>query len=457
MRRPGSCGGSWGRWGMSDWTEGHIGDLATGIRGVAYTPDQLKEASGEFTVTLLRANNIQSGALHFNDVQFVADVAVSEAQMLTPGDIAVCMSNGSRALVGKAAQYKSSNRERATVGAFCSLFRPTSSADPGYVSYLFQSQAYRAHIDLILAGSAINNLRNKDIEALKLLIAPKQEQSAIARILDALDTQIEKTQALIAKLEQVKEGLLHDLLTRGVDENGELRPSAEEAPELYKATPLGLIPREWEASSTTAYLRDQDGIKPGPFGSSLKKESYTRTGFKVYGQEQVIAGDQSIGDYFISAAKFAELQDFEVREGDVLISLVGTVGRVLVLKSGCLPGLINPRLMRLRPNPSAVSSEFLRLILMSAGFTRQIEALAGGGTMPVINKSIVRRVVVPYVPLAEQVRIVEVEATTVRQLSDERAYRLKLQTEKSGLMDDLLTGRVRVTSLLESLTPVTSA
>lgn len=69
--------------------------------------------------------------------------------------------------------------------------------------------------------------------------------------------------------------------------------------------------------------------------------------------------------------------------------------------------------------------------------------------MPVINKSIVQRVVVPYVPLAEQVRIVAVEATTVRQLSDERAYCLKLQTEKSGLMDDLLTGRVRVTPLLD--------
>lgn len=298
-------------------------------------------------------------------------------------------------------------------------------------------------------GTGIPHVDREVLEGLSLFRPPGLSQRVIARILDTLDTQIEKTQALIAKLEQVKEGLLHDLLTRGVDENGELRPSAEEAPELYKASALGRIPKGWEASSTTAYLRDQDGIKPGPFGSSLKKESYTRTGFKVYGQEQVIAGDQSIGDYFISAAKFAELQDFEVREGDVLISLVGTVGRVLVLKSGYLPGLINPRLMRLRPNPSAASSEFLRLILMSSGFTRQIEALAGGGTMPVINKSIVQRVVVPYVPLAEQVRIVAVEATTVRQLSDERAYCLKLQTEKSGLMDDLLTGRVRVTPLLD--------
>lgn len=180
------------------------------------------------------------------------------------------------------------------------FFEPKAGAvDAAWLYHALPSATGRVVTDIAVKGATLNK---KKIAEIPLRLPPRSEQSAIARILDTLDTQIEKTQALIAKLEQVKEGLLHDLLTRGVDENGELRPSAEEAPELYKASALGRIPKGWEASSTTAYLRDQDGIKPGPFGSSLKKESYTRTGFKVYGQEQVIAGDQSIGDYFISAA-----------------------------------------------------------------------------------------------------------------------------------------------------------
>src|SRR5690606_28997388 len=72
------------------------------------------------------------------------------------------------------------------------------------------------------------------------------EQRAIAQILDTLDTAIRETEALIGKLKAVKQGLLHDLLTRGIDANGELRPPQSEAPQLYKESPLGWIPRGWE-------------------------------------------------------------------------------------------------------------------------------------------------------------------------------------------------------------------
>ncbi|MHB8765288.1 MAG: restriction endonuclease subunit S [Deferrisomatales bacterium] len=71
------------------------------------------------------------------------------------------------------------------------------------------------------------------------------EQGAVAQILDTLDTAIRETEAIIAKLKAVKQGLLHDLLTRGIDANGELRPPQPEASHLYKQSPLGWIPKEW--------------------------------------------------------------------------------------------------------------------------------------------------------------------------------------------------------------------
>ena len=71
----------------------------------------------------------------------------------------------------------------------------------------------------------------------------------IAAVLDTLDTAIHETEAIIAKLKAVKQGLLHDLLTRGIDANGELRPPQAEAPHLYKESPLGWIPKEWDARS----------------------------------------------------------------------------------------------------------------------------------------------------------------------------------------------------------------
>ncbi|MCG5517486.1 MULTISPECIES: restriction endonuclease subunit S, partial [unclassified Ectothiorhodospira] len=95
---------------------------------------------------------------------------------------------------------------------------------------------------------AINqvSLNTGQLKKLSVFTPPLPEQRLLARILDTLATQIQKTEALIAKLEKVKEGLIHDLLTRGIDENGQLRPSPEQAPELYKDSPLGLIPSGWD-------------------------------------------------------------------------------------------------------------------------------------------------------------------------------------------------------------------
>lgn len=436
---------------MSKWLRGTIGELAKGHRGVSYTAGQLCQFKSQDTVTLLRSNNINSGRLNYDDTQIVPKSLVSLGQYLRQGDIAVCMSNGSKALVGKAAPFLGSNSEYFTVGAFCSVFRPIEGSVPAFVSFLFQSQEYRKNLDLALAGTAINNLRNIDIEAFKCDIPPPSEQSQIAQVLNTLDTAINETEAIIAKLKAVKQGLLHDLLTRGIDANGQLRPTQTEAPHLYKDSPLGWIPKSWGVGTIANYLDgEQQGIKPGPFGSSIKKEAYSEIGFKVYGQEQVIAGDQNIGNYFVPLRKYQELQDFAVEAGDVLISLVGTIGKVLVIKAPFTPGLINPRLMRLRPDLRIAEPEFTAFLISSDSFVRQVIANAGGGTMPVINKRIISSIHVPVVPLDEQQEILKRKTSVEQSIHLESAALEKLKTQKSGLMDDLLTGRVRVTPLLNT-------
>ncbi len=76
------------------------------------------------------------------------------------------------------------------------------------------------------------------------------QQRRIAEILSTLDETIEQTEALIAKYQQIKAGLMHDLFTRGVTPDGKLRPTRAEAPQLYKESPLGWIPKEWELYSS---------------------------------------------------------------------------------------------------------------------------------------------------------------------------------------------------------------
>ncbi len=106
---------------------------------------------------------------------------------------------------------------------------------------------------------------------------PTSEKIAISKLLGNLETAIRKTEAIIEKLKQIKRGLLHDLLTRGIDANGELRPPPELAPQLYKESPLGLIPKDWEVAAISDLANNLDGrrvpIKEGAV-SILKRNSF---------------------------------------------------------------------------------------------------------------------------------------------------------------------------------------
>lgn len=96
-------------------------------------------------------------------------------------------------------------------------------------------------------GSSYPALNDSDVRCLKIFLPSYGEQQRVSQVLDTLGTAIHETEAIIAKLKAVKQGLLHDLLTRGIDANGELRPPQAEAPHLYKESPLGWIPQEWAA------------------------------------------------------------------------------------------------------------------------------------------------------------------------------------------------------------------
>lgn len=119
-------------------------------------------------------------------------------------------------------------------------------ADPHFYYHL----ASRLTPDLTRhsSGTTFLEVSAKDFAAVKVVKPPLPEQRRIAEILDNLDEAIRKTEQVIAKLQQMQQGLTHDLLTRGIDENGELR-DPERHPEQFKDSLLGRIPREWESQS----------------------------------------------------------------------------------------------------------------------------------------------------------------------------------------------------------------
>lgn len=326
---------------------------------------------------------------------------------------------------------------------------PKAEVQPRYLLRLLDFLRPAAESQAV--GSTVKGIRTSDYLAIKVPVAPVIEQPAIARILDTLDTQIEKTQALIAKLEQVKEGLLHDLLTRGVDENGKLRPSAEEAPELYKESALGLIPRDWDCISLReAALPGRESFIDGDW---IEAPYITQQGIRLIQTGNVGVGkfiEKADSRKFVSGSTFKLLRCKPVLPGDLLLCrLADPIGRGCEVPNGLGEAITSVDCTIVRVDPTVFVKRLLLAWLNSKRHLQHAQDSAAGSTRSRISRSNMAKLPVPKPPLSEQTVMATLLDKLERDLSSEVFAAEKLYTQKSGLMDDLLTGRVRVTPLLD--------
>lgn len=166
------------------------------------------------------------------------------------------------------------------------------------------------------------------------------------------------------------------------------------------------LPEGWEWVKFE-YISEnsKNAFKAGPFGSALKKDMYVESGFKIYGQEQVISGDENYGDYYINNTKYNSLESCAVKPGDILISLVGTIGKVLILSKDCKAGIINPRLVKLSLYVD-IFRPYIQLMLGSPLIQEELSDKSHGGTMNILNLGLIRNLTIPLPPVNEQHRIV---------------------------------------------------
>ena len=284
------------------------------------------------------------------------------------------------------------------------------------------------------SGSGLKHLQKNDLKKNFILLPSITEQQKIAEILGAVDEDIAKTQDVIEATEKLKKGLMQELFTRGIDHT------------KFKKTKLGEIPEEWEVGGFENFVNpeDKNAIKLGPFGSTLKKEFYVEKGFKIYGQEQVIKGDSTFGNYYISEKKYKELEAFKISAGDILISLVGTIGKILIVPENFERGVINPCLLKITPDKRRADSKFIAHLLKSDFLIQQMSQKSHGGTMNILNKGMLMSVMVGLPSLDEQQKIAEILSAVDEKIFINKKLKNKLIFLKKGLMQDLLSGKVRV-------------
>jgi type I restriction enzyme S subunit len=152
-------------------------------------------------------------------------------------------------------------------------------------------------------------------------------------------------------------------------------------------------------------------LKAGPFGSSVTKATYITSGYKVYGQQEVVAKDLNAEAYFVSETTFSRHKSCAVKPGDILMTMMGTIGRVYRVPEGAPEGIINPRLVRLAFDTSRILPEYAEVALEQPPLQRLLDRRSHGGTMQGLNLEALASVRLPLPPLPEQRKIAEILRT----------------------------------------------
>jgi type I restriction enzyme, S subunit len=293
-------------------------------------------------------------------------------------------------------------------------------------------------------STGVPGLNREDVYRLELDVPSDAEQRSIAAILDTIDEAILDTEQLVAKLQQVNQGLLHDLLTLGIDENGEFR-ELEQSRSRFWGAPRSSVPNGWTVlplSDACSLIRDGTHLPPsrvddGPFLLSVRN---------MHNGELVVRED----DTRVPWSFYRQMHtNWQIEQGDVLLAIVGaTIGKYA--RVGDLPPFTLQRSVAvLRGSPHHLNNDFLSHVVQSAPFQNRLWQLANQTAQPGMYLEALGSISVPLPALEEQERIAQRLNSLRERIDGETALRDKFAGLKQGLMDDLLTGRVRVTPLLQ--------
>ena len=372
-----------------------------------------------------------------------------KAKSLKRGDIILEASGGAPDKpVGRVALVDQHPRQPSLTSNFFRFMRPVESIDARFLSFqlvaLNKSSAIWRYQQ---QTTGLINLKVDDYLDHKVWCPSKVHQQKIADILTRINDTIEKTEALIEKYQQIKAGLMHDLFTRGVLPDGKLRPTREQAPELYRETGIGFLPKEWTVEKLENLLAPvAHNMRSGPFGSALLKHELVENGIPFLGIDNVHV-ERFVPDFkrFVSRRKFEQLAKYKVRPGDVVITIMGTVGRCCVIPSALVEALSSKHLWTMTFDEEKVIPELVCWQLNHAAWAQAwFRRAMQGGIMDAIQSNTLKTLMLP-VPSPDEQKLIHGRYDAISRRIGTAVEQLdKLRLEKNGLMHDLLTGKVAV-------------
>ena len=319
--------------------------------------------------------------------------------------------------------------------------------NPVYAYYILSSYWTTKQIEMIVMNAVQPSLRVPQFLELKALQPPLPEQQKIAAILSSVDEVIEKTQAQINKLKDLKTGMMQELLSPREGQVANINnPQGESKNGLhhteFKDSPLGRIPVDWEALPLNAVCRIQGGY-------AFQSKDSTENGCRWLKIANVGKGEVKWDTNSFLPNNFKALHDaFMLSAGDIVVALTRPVlsGELKTAKltSQDVPALLNQRVARAIPNTEKVTNDFLYNLFSWKKLAEDIETTIFGTDPPNVSTTQIGSFVFPVPPISQQIKISQsINSVIAREQLILTKYNA-LQHLKKALMQDLLTGKVRV-------------
>ncbi|MCW3995703.1 MAG: restriction endonuclease subunit S [Candidatus Bathyarchaeota archaeon] len=296
--------------------------------------------------------------------------------------------------------------------------------DTLYLFYVLKHPKFRNKIISSMIGTTGRQRASKEsLQRLEIPLPSMNEQKAIAKLLSNVDCAIELADRIIAQTERLKRGLMQQLLTRGIGHTE------------TKQTPIGQIPENW----TIVKLADIARVERGKFAHRPRNEPRFYGGKYPFIQTGDIASAKGLIKTYTQTLNEEGLEISRMfKKGTIVISIAGNIGDVGMLYfDACFPDSV----IGITPC-GEVDSFFLMYLLQY--LQHDISAKAPRSTQKNINLDIIKPIKIPLPPLSEQQKISSILTEIGKKLEIEVNEKAKLENIKRGLMDLLLTGKVRI-------------
>jgi len=408
------------------WETVRISDIAK-VKGGKRMPKGRPFAEGKTPYPYIRVSDFDNGTVNTESLKCVLpdDREKIKSYTISHKDLYISIA-GTIGLVGTVPMELDGAQLTENAAKIC--FKSKTNFERDYIKYVLSSTIGKSQIDNAKGvGGGVPKLAIFRIENIDVPLPPLLEQKTITAILSSVDDAIQATQAVIDQTRKVKQGLLQQLLTRGI---GHTR---------FKQTEIGAIPEEWDVKPLETLSKS---INNGFVGTAAKH--YVNDGIPYLMAKNIRDNRIELGQLsYISNGFHKDNPRSFLETGDLLTVQSGHIGTTATVPLE-LSGANCHALIITKLNNEQINSDFIAYYFNSPSGRNRLSRIFVGTTIKHINTKDLRKFLVPLPSRAEQTKIANIFKEIDKNQDESKSFLIQLNQTKKGLMQDLLTGRVRV-------------